>query len=177
MGHSASCGEGRRREREGASPVCVDFGRWLPIGTRPLATVWTTQAQSTEPEDALQIPRASRPSFVRGMRRRRPRSLRSHGPCRERLQEQSARFCVQEHSDNPSDLSAQGVAVMLARKLDHRAVLRRPVARLGESAVVFPQLFAAGGDIKIALWFEGEVAARKRSVRPLGPCRSGSRTV
>ena len=38
--------------------------------------------------------RASRPSFVRDMRRRRPRSWRSHGPCHERLHERSARFCV-----------------------------------------------------------------------------------
>src|SRR5271167_4334596 len=65
-------------------------------------------------------------------------------------------------------LERAGLAVMLARKVDHRAVLRQPVARLGESAVVLLELFAAGADIKIALWIEGEVAARKRSVSALG---------
>src|SRR5580693_1108039 len=65
-------------------------------------------------------------------------------------------------------LERAGLAVLLARKVDHRAVLRQPAAWLGESAVVFLELFVAGADIKIALWIEGEVAARKRSVRALG---------
>ena len=40
---------------------------------------------------------------------------------------------------------------MLARKVDHRAVLGQPVAWPGESAAVFLELFAAGADIKVAL--------------------------
>ena len=65
-------------------------------------------------------------------------------------------------------LERAGLAVLLARKVDHRAVLRQPAAWLGESAVVFPQLFAPGADIKIALWIEGEVGSREKvpSVRP-----------
>src|SRR5208283_3530540 len=55
-----------------------------------------------------------------------------------------------------------GLAVMLARKVDHRAVLRQPVAWLGESAVIFPQLVAPGADIKIALWIEDEVGSREK---------------
>ena len=44
-------------------------------------------------------------------------------------------------------LKRAGLAVMLAREVDDRAFLRQPVAGLGERAVVFPQLFAAGADI------------------------------
>src|SRR5271156_6673385 len=65
-------------------------------------------------------------------------------------------------------LERAGLAVTLSRKVDHRPVLRQPVARLGQSAVALLELFAAGADIKSALWIEGEVAARKRSVRALG---------
>src|SRR5271155_6153574 len=65
-------------------------------------------------------------------------------------------------------LERAGLAVLLACKVDHRPVLRQPVARLGENAVVLLELFAAGAGIKIPLWIEGEVAARKRSVRALG---------
>jgi hypothetical protein len=57
---------------------------------------------------------------------------------------------------------------MLARKEDHRAVFRQPVAWLGESSVVFPQLFGTGADVKIALRIEDEVAAVEGSVRALG---------
>src|SRR5277367_6979613 len=64
-------------------------------------------------------------------------------------------------------LERAGLAVTLARKVDHRAVLGQPVALLGESAVVFPQLFAAGADIKVAFWIECEVAAGEGSVRAL----------
>ena len=46
-------------------------------------------------------------------------------------------------------LERTALAIMLARKVDHRAVLRQPLAWLGESAVVFPQLFAAGADIRL----------------------------
>jgi hypothetical protein len=35
-------------------------------------------------------------------------------------------------------LSAQASQSLLARKKDHRAVFRQPVAWLGESAVIFP---------------------------------------
>src|SRR5277367_4242560 len=65
-------------------------------------------------------------------------------------------------------LERAGRAVMLARKVDHRAVLRQPVARLGESAVVFLQLFAAGADIEVAFGIVSEVAAGEGSVRALG---------
>src|SRR5271169_1910245 len=61
-------------------------------------------------------------------------------------------------------LERAGLAVMLARKVDHRPVLGQPVARLGESAVVFLELFAAGADIKVAFWIECEVAAGEGSV-------------
>src|SRR5579863_3827062 len=64
-------------------------------------------------------------------------------------------------------LERAGLAVLLARKVDHRAVLGQPVARLGESAVVFLELFAAGADIKVAFLIEGEVAAGEGSVRAL----------
>src|ERR1700683_5602520 len=57
---------------------------------------------------------------------------------------------------------------MLARKEDHRAVFCQPVAWLGESSVVFPQLFGTGADVKIALRIEDEVAAVEGSVRALG---------
>src|SRR5664279_2723441 len=56
-------------------------------------------------------------------------------------------------------LERAGPAVLLARKVDHRPVLCQPVAWLDESAVVFPQLFAAGADIEVAHWIECEVAA------------------
>src|SRR5580704_1655581 len=59
-------------------------------------------------------------------------------------------------------LERAGLAVLLARKVDHRAVLGQPVAWLGESAVVFLELFAAGADIKIALWIEREVGSREK---------------
>jgi hypothetical protein len=49
-----------------------------------------------------------------------------------------------------------------------RGVLGRAVARLGESAVVFLQLFAAGANIEVAFGVLDEVAARKSSVRSLG---------
>jgi hypothetical protein len=95
------------------------------------------------------------------MRQRRPRSLRSREPCHERL----------------IRLERAGLAVLLARKEDHRAVLCHPVAWLVESAVVFPQLFGAGADIKIELQIEGEVAAREGPVRALGLDRSVSHAV
>jgi hypothetical protein len=50
-----------------------------------------------------------------------------------------------ETTSSPQDtmqrdrLSAEGVAVLLPRKVEERAVLRQPVARLGERAVVFLQ--------------------------------------
>ncbi len=34
--------------------------------------------------------------------------------------------------------------------------------------MIFPQLFAARANIAVALWIEGEVAARKGAVRALG---------
>src|SRR5580704_7774171 len=59
-------------------------------------------------------------------------------------------------------LERAGLAVLLARKVDHRAVLRQPVAWLGESAVVFLQLFAAGADIEVAFGIEDEVGWREK---------------
>src|ERR1700722_2398195 len=59
-------------------------------------------------------------------------------------------------------LERAGLAVVLACKVDHRAVLRQPAAWLSESAVIFPQLFALGADIKIALWIEDEVGSREK---------------
>src|SRR5580704_2221605 len=59
-------------------------------------------------------------------------------------------------------------AVVLAREVDHRAFFGHSVAWLREQAMIFPQLFAAGADIAVALWIEGEVAARKGAVRALG---------
>ena len=57
---------------------------------------------------------------------------------------------------------------MLAREVDHRTVFGHSAAWLGESAVVFPQLFATGADVKVAFWIECEVAAGEGSVRALG---------
>jgi hypothetical protein len=65
-------------------------------------------------------------------------------------------------------LERAGLTVALAREVDHRAVLRQPVAWLGESAMIFLQLFAGGTDIEVAIWIEGEVAARKSPVLALG---------
>ena len=69
-------------------------------------------------------------------------------------------------------LKRAGLAVLLASEVDHRAFLRQAVAWLGESAVVFPQLFAAGADIEVVFGVKDgvkdKVAARKGSVRPLG---------
>jgi len=65
-------------------------------------------------------------------------------------------------------LKRAGLAVLLASEVDHRVFLRQAVAWLGESAVVFPQLFAAGADIKVVFGIKDKVAARKGSVRPLG---------
>ena len=63
-------------------------------------------------------------------------------------------------------LERAGLAVMLARKVDHCAVFRQPVAWL---AMIFLQLFAPGTEIKVALWIEGEVGSREKcSVRALG---------
>jgi hypothetical protein len=59
-------------------------------------------------------------------------------------------------------LERAGLAVMLARKVDHRAVLRQPVAWLGESAVVFSQLFAPGVDIEVPFSIECEVGSREK---------------
>src|SRR5271156_3622311 len=59
-------------------------------------------------------------------------------------------------------LERAGLAVTLARKVDHRAVLRQPVAWLGESAAVFSQLFAAGADIVVAIRIEDEVGSREK---------------
>ena len=60
--------------------------------------VWEYRGVNTFKTGRLDERRAFRPSFVRDMRRRRPQSLQSHGPCRERLHEQSARFCAQARS-------------------------------------------------------------------------------
>src|SRR5271155_119050 len=61
-----------------------------------------------------------------------------------------------------------GLAVLLARKVDHRAFFGHSVAWLGESAMIFSQLFAPGADIKIALWIEDKVTAGEGSVCALG---------
>src|SRR5580692_4830461 len=50
------------------------------------------------------------------------------------------------------------LTVVLAREVDHRAFFGHSVAWLRERAMIFPQLFAAGADVKVALWIEGEVA-------------------
>ena len=64
-------------------------------------------------------------------------------------------------------LKRAGLAVALAGEVNHRAVLRQAVTWLCESAVVFPQLFAARADIKVAIRIEGDVAAGEGSVRAL----------
>jgi hypothetical protein len=56
-------------------------------------------------------------------------------------------------------LECVGVAVLLAREVDYRVFFCHPVAWLGESAVVLPQLFATGANIKVVLWIECEVAS------------------
>src|SRR5271169_3581070 len=68
-------------------------------------------------------------------------------------------------------LERAGLAVTLARKVDHRAVLGQPVAWLGESAVVFPQLFAAGADIKVAFLIECSLREKVPSVRSVSSTR------
>jgi hypothetical protein len=55
-------------------------------------------------------------------------------------------------------------AFWLKRARRRSAVLRQPVVRLGERAVVFLQLFAAEANIGVAFGIVGEVAARKGSV-------------
>src|ERR1700735_2666837 len=65
-------------------------------------------------------------------------------------------------------LERAGVAVVLAREVDHRAFFGHSVARLRKRAMIFPQLFAARANIAVARWIEGEVAARKGAVRAVG---------
>jgi hypothetical protein len=55
-------------------------------------------------------------------------------------------------------------AFWLRRARRRSAVLRQPVVRLGERAVVFLQLFAAEANIGVAFGIIGEVAARKGAV-------------
>jgi hypothetical protein len=71
------------------------------------------------------------------------------------------------HEGAALGLERAGLAVVLAREVDHRAFFRHPVAWPGEQAMIFPQLFAARANIAVALGIEGEVAARKRAVRAL----------
>src|ERR1700728_3626483 len=59
-------------------------------------------------------------------------------------------------------LERAGLAVVLAREVDHRAFFGHSVARLRERAMIFPQLFAARANIAIARWIEGEVGSRER---------------
>jgi hypothetical protein len=65
-------------------------------------------------------------------------------------------------------LKRAGLAVVLAREVDHRAFFGHSIAWLGERAMIFLQLFATRANIAVALWIEGEVAARKGAVRALG---------
>jgi hypothetical protein len=67
------------------------------------------------------------------------------------------------------------VQVALSREVYEPASPRQAVARLGERAVVFLQLLAAGADIEVGFRIVGEVAAREGSVRALGLCRTLSR--
>ena len=60
-------------------------------------------------------------------------------------------------------LERAGLAVVLAREVDHRAFFGHSVAWLRERAMIFPQLFAAGANIAVALRIEGEVGSRERA--------------
>jgi hypothetical protein len=64
------------------------------------------------------------------MRRRKPPSLRSHGPCHERIHERSEQFFVQERAA-ALGLEHAGLAVTLLRKVDHRAILRQAATSTG----------------------------------------------
>src|SRR5271169_5926227 len=65
-------------------------------------------------------------------------------------------------------LERAGVAVVLAREVDHRAFFRHPGPRFRERAMVLLELFAGGANIAVALWIEGEVSAGKGPVGALG---------
>ena len=64
--------------------------------------------------------RASRPSFVRDMRRRRPRSWRSHGPCHERLHERSERPSRPSRSPHPRPGVTESRSNSFSRAVQHR---------------------------------------------------------
>ena len=95
LGLFSSCGEEGRRRRDELRqfPQVLGGGRQQELvfgSARP------TQAQSVEPEIALQMSEQHLDLlFAPGVRQRRPRSLRSHGPSHERLREWSVRSCVQ----------------------------------------------------------------------------------
>jgi hypothetical protein len=83
-----------------------------------------------------------------------------------------ARDLARRHVRAAFWLERAGVAVLLSREVDERAVLRHSVARLGERAVIFLQLFAAGANIDVAFGIVGEIAARKGPVRSRGRRRN-----
>ena len=101
-----------------------------------LGSIWTTEAQSTEPEDALQMSEehldllsfATRDGVGLGLCDRTGLVTRGfmNRACDFARRNVRAAFW----------LKRAGLAVMLARKVDHRAVFRQPVAWLGESAVM-----------------------------------------
>ena len=67
-----------------------------------------------------------------------------------------------EHIRTALGFEHAGVAVVLSGAIADRAVLRDALARRGERTARFPQLFAPGADIEVALRIEGEVGSREK---------------
>ena len=97
--------------------------------------------------------------------------MRLRAPCREQLHGRSAQSCVRGRSA-AFWLKRAGVAVMLAGEVEDRAFLRQP-SRGGESAVVFPWLFAARADVRSCL----RDRRRSRCAKEFRPCVRTCRSV
>ncbi len=152
------------------SPVSADFGPWRLTRTRLWLRSTHANAIRRSRGCASGEQRAFRPSFAPCVRRCMPRSWRCPRLFAGGFVNR-ARDLARGRVGAAFWLEGAGVAVLLSREEDERAVLCRALAWLGERAVIFLQLFAAGADIEVVFGVKDKVAARKRSVRALGLVR------
>src|SRR3984885_12260209 len=163
----ASCGEDGRRERNELRQLSEVLGgggqqELISGSTRP------TQAQSIQPEDALQMSEEHLDLLSFSTRDGVGLGLGDRAGLVTSGFMNGSRNLACKHIRTALGFEHAGVAVVLSGAIADRAVPRDPLARRGERTAIFPQLFAPGADIEVAFGIECEVAAGESSVRAPG---------